>query len=130
MHCFAGITKRNHHLHHDAAPSAWISLTISCHSSQSSIASGRSSGLHPISAQCCCMLVQAGCPAFSCPCEGVHRNTSRSPLLQQSNFDSFHDGWVVGGPTAAASWGASSMTCSILLAAFLCSCHQAFSPYV
>ena len=34
--------------------------------------------------------------------------------------------WVEGGHTAAALWGVASMTCSILLTAFLCSCRQAF----
>ena len=38
--------------------------------------------------------------------------------------------WVVVGRTAAALWVAASMTCSILIAAFLCSCRRAFSPYV
>ena len=37
---------------------------------------------------------------------------------------------MVGGHTASALWDANSRTCSILLAAFLCSCRQAFSPYV
>ena len=67
-------------------PSAWISLTLCHHPSLSFIASGRSSGLHPVSTQSCCMLVQAGRPAFAQPCEGVHRNTSLmslSLLLQQ-----------------------------------------------
>ena len=32
----------------------------------------------------------------------------------------------VGGRTAAALWGVASRTCSKLLAAFLCSCCQAF----
>ena len=36
-------------------PSARISLTLSRHPSLSFIASGRSSGLHPISTQSCCM---------------------------------------------------------------------------
>ena len=36
----------------------------------------------------------------------------------------------VGGRTAAALYGAASRICSILLAAFLCSCRQAFSPSV
>ena len=37
---------------------------------------------------------------------------------------------MVIGHTAAALWGAASMTCAILLAAFLCSCCQAFSPAI
>ena len=47
---------------------------------------GRSSGLHPVSAQSCCMYIRAGRPAFARPCEGVHRSTSltsSSLLLQQ-----------------------------------------------
>ena len=52
----------------------------------SSIASGRSSGLHPVSTQSCCMLVRAGRPAFARLCEGVHMSLSlmsSSLLLQQ-----------------------------------------------
>ena len=52
----------------------------------SSIVFGRSSGLHPVSAQSCCMQVRAGHLAFARPCEGVHRSTSLmslSLLLQQ-----------------------------------------------
>ena len=63
-----------------------ISLTLSRHPSLSFIASGRSSGLHPVSTQSCCMLVRAGHTAFAWPCEGVHRSTSlmsSSLLLQQ-----------------------------------------------
>ena len=41
-----------------------------------------------------------------------------------SNFYSFR------GRTAASLWGATSRTCSILLAAFLCNYHEAFSPSV
>ena len=67
-------------------PPAWISLTLSCHSSLSFIASGRSSGLHPVSSQSCCMYVRAGHPAFVRPYEEVHRSTSLMSLslfLQQ-----------------------------------------------
>ena len=60
-----------------------IIITImSCHQrgspwpSLSSITSDRSSRLHPVSAQSCCMSVLAGHPAFARPCEGVHRSTS------------------------------------------------------
>ena len=45
---------RNHH-HHHVAPPARISLTVSRHFSLSFIASGRSSGLHPVSSHSCCM---------------------------------------------------------------------------
>ena len=73
------------HHHHHVAPSARISLTLSCHPSLSFIATSRSSGLHPVSAQSCCMQLLAGRPVFSRPCEGVHRNSSlmSSSLLHQ-----------------------------------------------
>ena len=45
----------HHHHHHLVVPSARISLTLSCHPSLSFIASGRSSGLHPVSARSCCI---------------------------------------------------------------------------
>ena len=45
---------KNHHRHHVVLP-ARISLTISCHFSLSFIASGRSSGFHPVSSHSCCM---------------------------------------------------------------------------
>ena len=44
-----------HHHHHHVTLSAWISLILSRHLSLSSIASGSSSGLHPVSAQSYCM---------------------------------------------------------------------------
>ena len=42
-------------IHHHVMPSAWISLTLSCYPSLSSIAYGRFSRLHPVSAQSCCL---------------------------------------------------------------------------
>ena len=74
------------HHHHHVMPLAWISLTLSRHFSLSFIASGMSSGLHPISSHSCCIYVRAGHPAFACPYAGVHRSTSLmslSLLLQQ-----------------------------------------------
>ena len=62
--------------HHHVAPSARISLTLSQHPSLSSIASGRSLKLHPVSAQSYCMLVLAVRPTFARPCEGVLRGMS------------------------------------------------------
>ena len=67
------------------AISTYISDPLSP-SSLSSIAPGRSSGLHPVSSQSCCMYVRAGRPAFARPCEGAYRSTSltsSSLLLQQ-----------------------------------------------
>ena len=75
-----------HHHHHHVAPPARISLTLSRHFSQSFIASGRSSRLHPASSHSCCMYVRAGRPTLAHPYVGVHRSTSlmsSSLLLQQ-----------------------------------------------
>ena len=72
--------------HHHVVPLALISLTLSRHFSLSFIASGRSSGLHPVSSHNCCVYVLAGCPALARPYVGVHRNTSlmsSSLLLQE-----------------------------------------------
>ena len=44
-----------HHHHHHVVPQAGISLTLSRHFSLSFIASGRSSGLHPVSSRSYCM---------------------------------------------------------------------------
>ena len=74
------------HHHHHLMPQARISLTLSRHSSLSFIASGTSSGLHPVSSRSCCIYVRAGRPAFARPYVGVHRSTSlmsSSLLLQQ-----------------------------------------------
>ena len=66
-------------------PSARISLTLSGHLSLSFIASGRSSGLQPVSSLNCCMWVRADRLAFARPCDGVPWSTSLSSslLLQQ-----------------------------------------------
>ena len=72
----------NIHYHHHVVLYARISLTLSRHPP---IATGRSSGLHPVSAQNCSMYVRAGRPAFARLCEGVHKSTSlmNSSLLLQ-----------------------------------------------
>ena len=75
-----------HHHHHHVVPLARISLTLSRHLSLSFIAPGRSSRLHPVSSQSCCMYVRTGRPTFDWPCAGVHRSTllmTSSLLLQQ-----------------------------------------------
>ena len=79
--CFSAICH-----HHHVVVLARISLTLSRHFSLSFIASGRSSGLHPISSHSYWMYVWAGHPAFAWPYVGVHRSTSlmsSSLLLQQ-----------------------------------------------
>ena len=88
----------HHHHHHHVVPSARISLTLSHNFSLSFIASGKSSGLHPVSSHSCCMYVQAGCPAFARPYEGVHRRTllmSSSLLLQQCPACLVRLTWIV-----------------------------------
>ena len=72
--------------HHHVVLQARISLTLSRHFSLSFIASGRSSGPHPISPHSCWMYVRAGHPAFARPYVRVHRSTSlmsSSLLFQQ-----------------------------------------------
>ena len=90
------IAKIHHHRH--VVPPARISLTLSRHFSLSFIASGRSSGLHPVSSHSCCMYVRAGCPAFARPYVGVHRSTSLmslSLLLQQCPACLVRLTWIV-----------------------------------
>ena len=65
-----------YHHHHHVVPLARIFLTLSRHFSLSFIASGRSSGLHPVSSHSCCMYFRAGRPAFAWPYAGIHRSTS------------------------------------------------------
>ena len=65
----------NDYHHHHVMLLAWISRILSCHSSLSSIASGRPR-LHPESVQSCCRKVLVGQPTLVRPCEGVHRITS------------------------------------------------------
>ena len=86
----------NHH--HHVALVARISLTLSCHSSQSFIALDRSSGQHPVSSHSCWMYVRAGRPAFARPCVGVHKSTSlmsSSLLLQQCPACLVRLTWIV-----------------------------------
>ena len=64
-----------YHQHHVMLV-ARISLTLSRHFSLSFIASGKSSGLHPVSSHSCWMYVHAGRPAFARPCVGVQKSTS------------------------------------------------------
>ena len=87
----------NHHQHH-VVPPARISLILTRHFSLSFIASGRSSGLHPVSSHSCCMYVRAGCHAFARPYVGVHRSTSlmsSSQLLQQCSACLVRLTWIV-----------------------------------
>ena len=88
----------HHHHHHHVVSLARISLTLTHHFSLSFIASGRSSGLHPVSSHSCSMYVRVGCPAFARPYAGVHRSTSlmsSSLLLQQCPACLVHLTWIV-----------------------------------
>ena len=62
---FSFISDSNTYYHHHVMPPAQISLTLYRHFSLSFIASGRSSGLHPVSSHSWCMYVRAGRPAFA-----------------------------------------------------------------
>ena len=89
-----------HHHHHHVLSPAWISLTLSRHFSRFFIASGRSSGLHPVSSHSCCMYVRAGRSALALtqPYVGVHRSTSlmsSSLLLQQCHACLVRLTWIV-----------------------------------
>ena len=65
---------------------------------------------------------------------GVHRLWA-CPCFSSSVLDVWFielscSWWEVGGRIVGALWGVASRTCSILLAAFLCNWHLAFSPAV
>ena len=84
--CFCLYIWNHHHHHHHVVLVARVFLTLSRHFSLSFIASGRSSGQHPVSSHSCWMYVHAGGPAFARPCVGVHKSTpliSSSLLLEQ-----------------------------------------------
>ena len=84
LHTYARIVWIQHH--HHVVQLARISLTLSRYFSLSFIASGRSSGIHPVSSHSCCMYVRADRSAFAQPYVGVHRSTlliSSSLLPQQ-----------------------------------------------
>ena len=92
------VLNNHHHHHHHVVPLARISLTLPRHFSLSFIASGRSSGLHPVSSHSCCMYVRAGRPAFARPYVGVHRSTSlmsSSLLLQRCPACLVRLTWIV-----------------------------------
>ena len=117
------------HHHHHVVPPARISLTLSRHFSLLLIASGRSSGLHPVSSHSCCMYVRAGRPAFAWPYAGVYRSTSlmsSSFLLQQCPACLVRLTCIVfvmggNGRIVGVLWGVVARTCSILLEwSFIC----------
>ena len=93
-------SKRNklcQHHHHVTLP-ARISLTLSPHPSLSSITPGRSSRLHPVSAQNCWIKFLADHTAYAYSCEEVHRSMSlmnSSLLLRQCPACLVRLTWIV-----------------------------------
>ena len=84
--------------HHHVVPAARISLTLSRHFFLSFIASGWSSGLHPVSSHSFCMYVLVGRPALARQYVGVHRRTSlmsSSLLFQQCPACLVRLTWIV-----------------------------------
>ena len=123
----------HHHHHHHVVPLARISLTLS-NSSLSFIASGRSSGLHPVSSHSYCMYVRAGRPTFAWLYAVVHRSTSlmsSSLLLQQCPACLVRLTMIVfvmGGrwPYSSALWVVTARACSIFHTTFLCKLPSSF----
>ena len=91
------LTRCQHH-HYHVVLLARISLTLSRHFSLLFIASGWSSGLHPVSSHSCCMYVWTDRPALARPYVGVHRSTSlmsSSLLLQHCSACLVRLTWIV-----------------------------------
>ena len=65
------------YIYHHVTPSARISLTLSRHPSLSSIASGWSSGLHPVSTLSCCIYVVAESPTNGLNHSPLYRKTQQ-----------------------------------------------------
>ena len=92
------VCKKLYHHHHRVVLVARISLTLSRHFSLSFIASGRSSGQHPVSSHSCWMYVRAGRPSCARSCVGVHKSSSlmnSSLLLQQCPACLVRLTWIV-----------------------------------
>ena len=95
---YSAVSRKKYHHHYHVVPLSRISLTLSRHFSLSFIASGRSSGLHPVSSQSCCIYVLASRRALARPNFGVHRSTSlmsSSLLLQQFPVCLVRLTWIV-----------------------------------
>ena len=127
----------HHHHHHYVVPLARIFLTLSCHFSLSFIASGRSSGLHPVLSHSCCMYVQAGRLAFARSYVEVHRSTSfisSSLLLQQCSACLVRLIWIVfvmGGRWPYSWCLYSQMVPNILKLNYLkCNCFLTLKLYL
>ena len=102
-------TRLSHHQHHHVVSPARISLTPPRQISLWFIASGRSSGLHPVSSHNCCMYVRAGRPAFARPYVGVHRSTSLMSLCPACLVRLIWIIFVMGGRWPYSCLGNNSM---------------------
>ena len=138
---FSSLTSFSHSFSfsfHHVVLLAWISLALSRHPSLSFIAFGRSSRLHPVSAQSCCILVLAGHPILARSCEEVHRSIllmSSSLLLQQCPACLVHLTWIVF--VMCGRWlysccfaGCCPQDLFNTVCSILCNCRQAFFPYL
>ena len=115
--------RHHHHHHHHVTLLAQIYLTLSRHASLSSIAPG---GVFQATSCIGIELLYIGSNWSSNLCSSMWRGLLEyiayefvltfpavSSMSGSSNFDSFCDGWVVGGRTAAVLWDVASRTCSI-----------------
>ena len=90
--------------HHHLVLQAQISLTLFRHFSLSFIASGWSSGLHPVSSHSCWVYVRAGRPAFARPFVGVHIATIYYPWKMTNDMEPRQQvcvSWSVSAPLIA-----------------------------
>ena len=83
--------QNNHHHHHHIIPLARISLALSRHFSLWFIASGRSSGLYPVSSHSFCPAICRS-PLEYITYELVPASPAVSCMSGSSNLDSFRDG--------------------------------------
>ena len=106
--------------------------------SLSFVASGRFSGLYPVSSHSCCMYILAGRHAYGRPYVGVHWSTSlmsSSLLLQQCSACLIRLAWIVfvmvgRWPYSWCFVGVAARTYSVLLSTFVFNCRLASSPAV
>ena len=119
----------HHHHHHQVVMITRCSLTLYRRPALSSITTGRSDMLHPVSVQGWCMKVLAGWPTL------VHSSVNKpydfifaSPTLHVLFILlGWFLRWEVSGRTAAVLWDATSKICSRQHVASLYSSHLAFS---
>ena len=123
-----------HHRHH-VVLLARISLTLFRYPSLLFIVLGKSSRLHPISAQNCCMYVLVGRPTFARPCAGIHwciSLMSSSLLLQQCPAYLVRLTWIVFVMGGRWSYSCCFVGCWLqdlfnMARNILCNCCQVFS---